>query len=133
MTQNFEYPTTARRAFVSLAEAVRQLGTPKEVRMMLTALAGLHVDEPTRANLTLIFLEQQASSREDMARAMATLLDGAEKFDTARFMHHATSDSEVDDDSDAGKWSFNRTHQAEAQKTTIESVPDEGDGETVVL
>jgi hypothetical protein len=128
-----EYPTTARRAFVNLSEAIRQLGSPKETRTMLTALAGLHVDETTRANLTQIYLEQQASDRIDMARAMAALLDGREKFDTARFIHHATSDSEADDDSDQGKWSYNRTHQAEAQKTTIESVPEDGEGETVVL
>jgi hypothetical protein len=124
----YEYPTTARRAFVNLSEAVRTIDEPKAVRRMLTALAGLHVGETARADLTLLYLEHQGSDRISMAESFALVLDGQEKFDTHRFIHHATSDSDADDDSEAGKWSYNRIHQAKAQKTTIE-----GGDETIVI
>lgn len=130
----FTYPTTARRAFVNLSDAIRQLGSEDETRGMLLALANLHVHDVTKSNLALLYLEHQGSDRIDMARAMARLLDGHEKFDTARFIHHATSDSTADNDGESGKWSYNRTHQAEAQKTTIEAVSDDGESsETVIL
>lgn len=130
----YEYPTTARRAFVNLAEAVRTMDEdPKNVCTMLTALAGLHVTEVTRSSLLIAYAENSADDREVLARLFSLILDGQEKFDTARFIHHATSDSVADDDSESGKWSFNRTHQAEAQKTTIESVPEDGEGETVIV
>lgn len=133
-TQQFEYPTTARRAFVNLSEAVRVIGDGgKEVRRMLEALAGIHVSEEIRAQLTEIYLNNRANDREPIAEGLALLLDGHEKFDSARFIHHATSGSTADDDSDEGKWSYNRTHQAEAQKTTIEGFDGLGEGETVVL
>jgi hypothetical protein len=137
--QTFEYPTTARRAFVNLAEAVRTVNDGKGVRNMLTAIAGLHMSEPSRYTVLSTFLAnvppfgEGEFHRENIASSLARLLHGQEKFHAGRFVHHATSDSVEDADSDEGKWSFNRLHQAEAQKTTIESVPDDGDGETVVV
>lgn len=127
---NFEYPTTARRAFVNLADAIRTMLTdPKNTRTMLTALAGLHVDELTRSNLVIAYASNSADDREVIAERFALVLSGAEKFDVERFLFHATSDSTADDDSAEGKWAYNRTHQAEAQKTTIEA----GSGEVVEL
>jgi hypothetical protein len=139
----YEYPTTARRAFVNLSEAIRTFNEEKGLRNMLLSLAGMHVNESLRLQLVVAymqFLEDDWGSetpikvrRSVLAHRLAMLLDGQEKFDTARFIHHATSDSTADDDGESGKWSYNRLHQAEAQKTTIESVPDDGEGETVIL
>lgn len=135
----FEYPTTARRAFVALAEAVRTINDGKGARNMLNAIAGLHMAEEDRMVVLRTYLANTPLAdlgpvhRQSLAESLARLLEGREKFDGARFVHHATSDSTEDNDSDEGKWSFNRLHQAEAQKTTIESVPDDGDGETVTL
>lgn len=130
----YEYPTTARRAFVNLAEAVRTIDDDKGVRRMLEALAGLHVNEELRHHLTFVYANLRGTvGRERMAKDLALLLDGQEKFHAGRFIHHATSDSTADDDGESGKWSYNRTHQAEAQKTTIEAVPEDGEGETVIL
>lgn len=120
-TQQFEYPTTARRAFVNLAEAIRTIDTVNSSRRILEAVAGLHVTDGVRIALAAVYAENSADDREALAREMSLVLQGQEKFDGARFVYHATSDSTADDDSEEGKWSFNRTHQAEAQKTTIEA------------
>jgi hypothetical protein len=129
----YEYPTTARRAFVNLAEAVRTSIDAGYSRRILEALAGIHVNDSVRDALVAVYVQPSADGREALAEAFAAILDGHEKFDTARFIHHATSDSTADNDGESGKWSYNRTHQAEAQKTTIESIPEDGDGETVIL
>jgi hypothetical protein len=129
----YEYPTTARRAFVNLAEAVRTSNDAGYSRRILEALAGIHVNDSVRDALVAVYVQPSADGREALAEAFAAILDGHEKFDTARFIHHATSDSTADNDGESGKWSYNRTHQAEAQKTTIESIPEDGDGETVIL
>lgn len=127
MTENFEYPTTARRAFVNLSEAIRTHNDGHGLRDMLVAIAGLHMDEASRETVLRSYLANtpllpgEPVHRDNLANSLARLLDGTEKFDAARFIHHATSDSDADDDGDEGKWSYNRTHQAEAQKTTIES------------
>jgi hypothetical protein len=137
----YEYPTTARRAFVDLAEAVRTINDGKGVRNMLTAMAGLHMTEEDRWVVLTTYMANLPHRpdfmdvhRQNLAEALARLLEGREKFDGARFVHHATSDSTEDNDSDEGKWSFNRLHQAEAQKTTIEAVGEDGESsETVVM
>jgi hypothetical protein len=125
----YEYPTTARRAFVNLAEAVRtSVENPRDVRDILIALANLHVSEGLRALLVESYIMSASDDREAIATKLAALLDGLEKFHAGRFIHHATSDSDADDDGDGGKWSYNRTHPEDALKTTIET-----DEETVVL
>jgi hypothetical protein len=139
----FQHRTTARRAFVNLAEAVRRMGSENETRLMLEALAGLHVEDQLLSSLLVVYggnLEEDAYSedgtpnREAMARSFASILDGQEKFDVARFMHHATSDSTADDDGESGKWSFNRLNPEGAQKTTIEAVGEDGESsETVIM
>lgn len=135
-TQQFEYPTTARRAFVNLAEAVRTVNDGRGVRNMLTAIAGLHMSEVDRWVVLTTYMANTPHRpdfdevhRQNLAESLARLLEGREKFDGARFVHHAISDSTADDDGEGGKWSYNRLHPEEAQKTTIEG----GDGETVIL
>lgn len=131
----YEYPTSARRAFVNLSEAIRTINEPGWSRRMLEALAGIHVTDAVRDALVVRYVEHSADDRVVLSGAFADILDGThEKFDAARFIHHATSDSDADDDGESGKWSYNRLHQAEAQKTTIESVDDDGEAtETVVI
>lgn len=135
----YEYPTTARRAFVNLSEAVRTINDGHGLRDMLVAVAGLHMDEESRYIVLMSFLAnvppfgEEEFHRENIAQSLARLLDGQEKFHAGRFIHHATSDSDADDDGEGGKWSYNRLHPEDAQRTTIESVPDDGEGETVVL
>lgn len=137
----FEYPTTARRSFVDLAEAIRTVNDGRGLRNMLVAIAGLHITESERQTVLVTFLANfphrvdfSPVHRQNLAESLARLLDGKEKFDGARFIYHATSNSSSDDDSESGKWSFNRNKPEAAQKTTIEAVTDEGDAtETVVL
>lgn len=78
-----------RRAWILLAEAIRQLPMDQE-------------------------------SVQTLAEATAAHLDGQPKFDGARFIFHATSSSDADDDSVEGKWSYNRLNPDAAMKTTIE-------------
>lgn len=131
----YDMPTTARRAVVNLAEAVRTVNSAYGLRDMLTAIAALHVSEESRQTVLATFLantpHRWGSSeihRENLASALARLLDGEPKFDAARFIYHATSDSSADNDGKDGKWSYNRNSPEDALKTTIES-----DGETVEL
>lgn len=146
MGRGFLYPHTPRRAFVNLAEAIRRLsetdglqgsvGQALEAGHRVTqAIRELSMPEEDREIVRQAVLASMTlgGSRRDIAVAAAAVLSGREKFDVERFVYHATSDSAVDDDSEEGKWSYNRTHQAEAQKTTIESVPDDGEGESIVL
>ena len=127
----YEYPTTARRAFVNLAEAVRTINETHSMRDMLVAIAGLHMDEDDRQVVLMTYLANipfrvsfSPVHRENLASSLARLLDGREKFHAGRFIHHATSDSTADDDGTEGKWSYNRLHPEEAQKTTIEGGED---------
>ncbi len=144
--RGFRYPHTPRRAFINLAEAIRRLNSGEdEYQSVDEALeAGHRVTfairelsmEPEDREIVrqaVMTAMSKNASREDIGKAAAAVLSGREKFDVERFMHHVNSDSSADDDSEAGKWSYNRTHQVEAQKTTIESLPDDGDGETVTL
>lgn len=143
-----EYPTTARRAFVNLAEAVRTVNDGSGLRNLLTAIAGLHMDETYRYILLTTVLDkiplgwghstdwrpEVTINRENVALALANLLDGREKFHAGRFIHHAISDSTADDDGEGGKWSYNRMHPEDAQKTTIESIGDDGEAtETITV
>lgn len=144
--RGFEYPHTPRRAFVNLAEAIRRLSETDGLQgsvvqaleaghRVTQAVRELSMPEEDREIVRQAVLASMTlgGSRRDIAVAAAAVLSGREKFDVERFVHHATSDSAIDDDSAEGKWSYNRTHQAEAQKTTIEVVSDDGDGETVVV
>ncbi len=144
--RGFKYPHTPRRSWVNLADAIRQLNDGDDEydsmhealgagRRVTKAIEELPMEREDRNLVHRVILDamREEQTREVIARAAAAILTGREKFDVERFMHHATSDSEADDDSETGKWSYNRTHQAEAQKTTIEALPEDGEGETVVL
>lgn len=133
MTQHL-YPVTPRRAFVDLAEAVRvQPGHEQRIRVILQALANIPVAEVIRAAMAERFfglLADTANSpekierfREDVADCFALILDGFHpQFDVARFVHHATSDTEPEADAEGGgKWSFNYENPVEALKVTIEA------------
>lgn len=125
----YEELLATRRAFINLAEAIRTSAEdPKDFRTILRALANLHVDEPLRHSLVETYIYVADDDREVVAEKLALLLDGQQKFDTARFMHHATSDL----DTEEGKGSYNRLFQIQPQKITIEGIdPDGGSTETV--
>lgn len=138
----FKYPKTPRRSWVDLAEAIRQMngGEAPYPSVMEALLAGqrvhraideLPMPEEDRLNVREVFHDavRAEKDREGVASMVAAILTGREKFDVERFVYHASSDSVADDDSEAGKWSYNRTHRAEAQKTTIEA----SSGETIEL
>lgn len=139
---SFQYPHTPRRSWTLLAEAIRQLNDGSdEYSSMAAALNAGHrvtaaiaelpmpLDERETVRKVFMAAMREEKTRRGIATDIAAILTGREKFDVERFIHHATSDSAADDDSTAGKWSYNRTHQAEAQKTTIEAES----GETVEL
>lgn len=128
------YPVSPRQSFVDLAEAVRVQKThPQRARIILQALANVPVTEEIRLILTERWLgitndlgqnfEKWERYREDLADSFALILDGFhEKFDVARFIHHATSDQEPDADAEGGgKWSYNYENPVEALKVTIEA------------
>lgn len=124
-----------RRSFVNLAEAVRTVNSPTGLRDMLIAIAGLNMTEEARQTVLTTFLANTSHTwdfsdvhRSNLASSFARLLEGQPKFDVARFIHHATSDSDADDDSEGGKWSYNHNSPEDAMKTTIEA-----DGESVTI
>lgn len=119
---------SVRRAFVDLSEAVRTVNSPTGLRDMLLAIAGLNLTEEAREVVLRTFLANTPHRwgfsevhRENLASALARLLEGQPKFDGARFIYHATSDSDADDDSGQGKWSFNKNAPVDAMKVTIEA------------
>lgn len=118
---------TNRRAWVDLAEAVRTVNGPTGLRDMLVAIAGLNLTEEARQTVLTTFLANTPHRwgfsdvhRQNLAGSFARLLEGEPKFDGARFIYHATSDSAADDDSGEGKWSFNQNSPEDALKVTIE-------------
>jgi hypothetical protein len=120
-----------RRAFVDLSEAVRTVNGPSGLRDMLMAIAGLNLTEEARQTVLTTFLANTPHRwgfsdvhRENLANALARLLEGQPKFNGARFIYHAVSDSAADDDSGQGKWSYNQNAPEEALKVTIEATED---------
>lgn len=126
----YEYPFTPRRSWINLAEGIRVLDDD-HTDLLNEAINNLPMPEGERADVRTVMLNtlgEFGSNRERLAQALAAVLTGREKFDAARFIHHATSDSDADDDGEGGKWSYNRTNPDDAMKTTIE-----GGDETVTL
>lgn len=123
-TEQYPYPVTPRRAFVDLAEAIRTVGRDEVhgYRRLLHAIADLHLDtEQRKAVLWAVMTLPANASEGHYASAVGMELVDQEKFDLARFVHHATSDSEADDDGEEGKWSYNHENPEAAMKITLEA------------
>ena len=135
MTENveFEYPTSARRAFVNLAEAIRTSNEGHSMRDMLVAIAGLHMSEADRHVTLAAYLANiphrtdfAPVHRQNLADALARLLEGRDKFDADRFIHHATSNV----DGDEGKWSYNELRSED--EIDEEDETEESEDETIL-
>jgi hypothetical protein len=123
----YPHPYSPRRSWIMLADAIGKYLDHNEdaARWLNQVVDLLPIDDSTRLLLIEGFgtlRSNKTDSRTNIARIFALILSGQEKFDTGRFIFHATSN-----DTD-NKWKYNELFPEAAMKTTIE-----GGGETVIV
>jgi hypothetical protein len=127
-TSVYSYPHSPRKSWIMLADAISHYTGEEPVldtQQINYAIDILPMSDHDRVPLIEAFgsLRQSGNdTRKEIAYAFAALLKGREKFDTGRFIFHATSNTSDN------KWKYNELHPETAMKTTIE-----GGGETVIV